>query len=222
MLTRLYEAIADGDAPGAKICVESALVQGFDALQLVNRCMVPAMEEAGRKFENHQYFVPDLLLRARAMKTAMALLRPMLAKADFKSRGRIVIGTVQGDVHDIGKNLVAALLEGAGFEVIDLGVGVTPEKFIAAVLERDAQLVGLSALLTSTMLSMKATVDALRHAGVRQRVKVLVGGAPVTREFAEDIGADGTSNSGTGAVTLARLAMGLPAAKVPGVHLCTH
>jgi 5-methyltetrahydrofolate--homocysteine methyltransferase len=219
-LTGLYEAIAAGDAPSTRALTERALAEGFEPMKLVNEEMVPAMEEAGRKFENHEYFVPDLLLRARAMKTAMALLRPLLASANVPSRGRIVIGTVKGDVHDIGKNLVAALLEGAGFEVIDLGVGVSPEKFISAIVEKKPAIVGLSALLTTTMLSMKTTIEAMKQAGVRDKVKVLIGGAPVTREYAEQIGADGTSNSGTGAVSLAKLAMGLQAPRVAGVHLC--
>ena len=155
------------------------------------------------------------------MKTAMALLRPLLARGEVKSRGRVVLGTVKGDVHDIGKNLVAALLEGAGFEIIDLGVGGPPEKFVAVIRERQPQIVGFSALLTTTMYGMKTTIDALVQAGLRQQVKVLVGGAPVTRQFAEEVGADGTSNSATGAVVLAKLALGLEATATPGVHLCT-
>jgi 5-methyltetrahydrofolate--homocysteine methyltransferase len=221
-LTGLFEAISNGDSQAARSITEVALASGIEPLMLVNQSMIPAMDEAGRKFEANEYFVPDLLIRARAMKTAMALIRPLLATGEVSSLGRIVLGTVKGDVHDIGKNLVAALLEGAGFEVIDLGVGVAPEKFVAVVCEKNAQLVGLSALLTTTMYSMKTTIEAIEQAGLRSRVKVLVGGAPVTRDFADEIGADGTSNSAAGAVILAKLALGLPAQLTSGVHLCTN
>jgi len=179
----------------------------LDPLALVNECMSPAMDEVGRRFECNEYFVPELLLSARAMKSALELIRPLLAARGAQSKGRIVIGTVKGDLHDIGKNLVAALLEGGGFEVIDLGVNVPPEKFVATVREKDAQVVALSALLTTTMLSMKTTIDAIKDAGMRDRVKVLVGGAPVTKKFADEIGADGYSENAAGAVSLARQTM---------------
>jgi len=203
-LDQLYQAVLSGDAAAARSVTERALAEGVDPLELVNKGMVPAMAEAGRRFECDEYFVPELLISARAMKTALELLRPLLSARGAAGAGRVVIGTVQGDMHDIGKNLVAALLEGAGFEVTDLGVNVPPEKFIAAVKERDAQLVAISALLTTTMPAMKTTINALRQAGVRGQVKVLVGGAPLTQRYADEIGADGFSDNAAGAVTLAR------------------
>jgi len=166
--------------------------------------MVPAMDEAGRRFECQEYFVPELLLTSRAMKNAMELLRPLLAASGAEPVGRVVIGTVKGDLHDIGKNLVGSMLQGGGFEVIDLGSDVAPEKFVRAVEEHNAHFVCLSALLTVTMTVMKTTIDALRAAGLRDRVKVLVGGAPVTRQYAEEIGADGYGESAVEAVALAR------------------
>lgn len=203
----LYEAILTGQAKEARALTEQALAAGLDPLALVNECMSPAMDEVGRRFECNEYFVSELLLSARAMKSALELIRPLLAARGAQSKGRIVIGTVKGDLHDIGKNLVAALLEGGGFEVIDLGVNVPPEKFAATVREKDAQVVALSALLTTTMLSMKTTIDAIKDAGMRDRVKVLVGGAPVTKKFADEIGADGYSENAAGAVSLARQTM---------------
>jgi 5-methyltetrahydrofolate--homocysteine methyltransferase len=161
-----------------------------------------------KRFEAEDYFVPELLLSARAMKGALGLLRPLLAASGTQPTGRVVIGTVKGDLHDIGKNLVASLLEGAGFEVHDLGSDVSPEKFIEAARSKNADLVALSALLTVTMPSMKTTIDALKQAGVRDRLKVMVGGAPVTRAYAEQIGADGFSEDASAAVALARSLMG--------------
>lgn len=188
---------------------------------LVNEAMMPAMAEVGRRFEQGEYFVPELLRSARAMKTLMALLRPLLSAGGTRSLGRVVIGTVAGDVHDIGKHLVSALLEGSGFEVIDLGNSVSADQFLAAVERHKPDIVGMSALLTSTMSGMQMTIEMLLQAGVRRSVKVLVGGAPVTRDFAQEIGADGFSNSATGAVAIARIVLGLPAAEVPGIYLCT-
>jgi corrinoid protein of di/trimethylamine methyltransferase len=203
-LHQLYQAVLTGDAATARSVTDQALTEGIDALELVNTCMVPAMAEAGRRFECNEYFVPELLISARAMKTSLELLRPLLTARGAKAAGRVAIGTVKGDMHDIGKNLVAALLEGGGFEVIDLGVNVSPEKFIAAIKEKNAQIVAISALLTTTMPAMKTTIDALRQAGVRAQVKVLVGGAPLTQRYADEIGADGYSDNAAGAVTLAR------------------
>jgi len=168
---------------------------------------VPAMNEVGRRFECNEFFVPELLLAARAMKASLELIRPILAQRGTEPIGRAVVGTVKGDLHDIGKNLVASLLEGGGFEVIDLGVNVPPEKFIATVREKNAQIVGLSALLTTTMPSMKLTIDAFQAAGLRDKVKILVGGAPVTQRFADEIGADGYGENAPAAVALARKCM---------------
>ena len=217
----LFEAVVNGDAPQACMLATKALGEGVAPLTLVDEAMMPAMAEVGRRFEQEEYFVPELLRSARAMKTAMALLRPLLAAGETKSLGRVVIGTVAGDMHDIGKHLVAAMLEGSGFEVIDLGNGVSAEKFVAAVSEHQAQIVGMSALLTTTMYAMQTTIEELQKAGVRDRVKVLIGGAPVTQQFAQEIGADGFSNSAGGAVVVAKLALNLPATRTPGVFLCT-
>jgi 5-methyltetrahydrofolate--homocysteine methyltransferase len=166
--------------------------------------MIPAMDEVGRRFECQDYFVPELLLSGRAMKGALELLRPLLAASGVQPAGRVVIGTVKGDLHDIGKNLVASMLEGGGFEVVDLGADVSPEKFIEAVRERNANIVCLSALLTVTMPSMKTTIQALDQAGLRDKVRIMVGGAPVTSQYAQSIGADGYSENAAGAVALAR------------------
>lgn len=206
-LDALYNAVLAGKTPEARLLTEKALADGTDPLHLVNKAMMPAMDEVGRRFECSEFFVPELLLAARAMKGALEILRPILAQRGAEPTGRVVVGTVRGDLHDIGKNLVAALLEGGGFEVTDLGVNVTPEKFVAAAKEKDAQVIALSALLTTTMPAMKATIEALRLAGLRDRVKVFVGGAPVTQKFADEIGADGYGESAPAAVALARKAV---------------
>jgi len=203
-LTALQKAIISGDLKGAVAATKQALAEQVDPLVLVTDHMVPAMDDVGRRFECEEYFVPELLLSARAMKGALELLRPLLAASGAEPAGRVVIGTVKGDLHDIGKNLVASMLEGGGFEVIDLGADVSPEKFAQAVKERGANIVCLSALLTVTMPSMKTTIEALKQAGVRDRAKVLIGGAPVTQQYADEIGADGYGQSATAAVQLAR------------------
>jgi 5-methyltetrahydrofolate--homocysteine methyltransferase len=175
-----------------------------DPADLIHRYMIPAMDEAGKRFECEEYFVPELLLAARAMKGALELLRPLLAASGAQPAGRVVIGTVKGDLHDIGKNLVSSMLEGGGFEVTDLGADVSPAKFVEAVRNTGAQIVCLSALLTVTMPAMKTTIEALQQAGLRDRVKVLIGGAPVTEQFAREIGADGYGANANVAVALAR------------------
>ena len=207
-LTGLFEAILTGDAKSAAAVTKQALDEGVEPLKLVTDAMVPAMDEAGRRFEAEEYFVPELLLAARAMKAAMALIRPLLVASGAKSAGRVAVGTVKGDLHDIGKNLVASMLEGGGFEVLDLGADVAPEKFVEAVKEKGAQVVCLSALLTVTMPSMKTTIEALKQAGVRDNVKVLVGGAPVTAQYANEIGADGYGENANSAVAMTRKLLG--------------
>ncbi|HEU5395716.1 MAG TPA: corrinoid protein [Verrucomicrobiae bacterium] len=207
-LKQLHDAVLNGDAKTAKSVTEAALAEGVAPMKLVQEYMMPAMAEVGRRFECNEYFVPELLLAARAMKASLELVRPLLLASGAKSAGRVAIGTVKGDLHDIGKNLVSAMLEGGGYEVIDLGVNVTPEQFITAVKDKGANIIAMSALLTTTMPSMKNTVDALKQAGVRDRVKVLVGGAPVTQKYAEEIGADGFSESAAGAVAAAKKAVG--------------
>ena len=203
-LKPLHDAILTGDANAAKAATEAALAAGVQPLALVQETMMPAMDEVGRKFECNEYFVPELLLAARAMKAGLELIRPLLVAGGVEPVGRIAIGTVKGDLHDIGKNLVAAMLEGGGYEVIDLGVNVDPAKFVAAVKDKGARIVAMAALLTTTMPAMKTTIDALKQAGVRDRVKVMVGGAPISEAYAKEIGADGYSQSAAGAVAAAR------------------
>lgn len=203
-LKQLYDAVLTGNAKLAKAVTEKAIADKVNPQELVTKYMVPAMDEVGQRFEKNEYFVPELLISARAMKTALQLITPLLKAQGAQPAGRVAIGTVKGDLHDIGKNLVAAMLEGGGFEIIDLGVDVTPEKFIAAVKEKDANLIALSALLTTTMPMMKNTIEAIKTAGVRTQVKVIIGGAPVTRKYAEEIGADGYADNASTAVSLAR------------------
>ena len=204
---QLFKSILTGDAKTAKAAAERALAAGAEPLKLVQDCMMPAMAEVGRRFECHDCFVPELLLAARAMKSALEPIRPLLAGRSTQTAGRVVIGTVIGDLHDIGKNLVIAMLEGAGFEVVDLGVNVSPEQFIRKIKEENPNIVALSALLTTTMPSMKTTIDAMKQAGVRDQVKVIVGGAPITQKYADEIGADGYTEAASGAVALARKVM---------------
>jgi corrinoid protein of di/trimethylamine methyltransferase len=210
-LQKLYEAVVNGDAQTARTVTEQALANKVEALTLVNQYMAPAMAEVGNRFERCDYFVPELLLSARAMKSALELIRPLLIASGAQPAGRVVIGTVKGDLHDIGKNLVAAMLEGGGFEVIDLGVNVDPQKIIATIQEKNANVVAMSALLTTTMNSMRSTIDALKQAGIRDKVKVLIGGAPITQRFADEIGADGYSENAAEAVSLAKRVLGLAA-----------
>jgi corrinoid protein of di/trimethylamine methyltransferase len=200
----LYDAVLNGDAKKAHAATEAALAAGVAPMALIQESMVPAMEEVGRLFECEEYFVPELLLAGRAMKGALELLKPRLAATGQKMAVRVVIGTVKGDLHDIGKNIVASMLEGSGFEVIDLGTDVSPQDFVAAVEQRKPQVVCMSALLTVTMPAMKLTIDALQTAGLRTKVKVLIGGAPVTSQYAKEIGADGYSENANGAVGLVK------------------
>ncbi len=201
---KLTEAILNGDARTASAITREALDANADPQELVAKYMIPAMDEVGRRFEAGDCFVPELLISARAMKAALELIRPLLASRGAEPVGRVIIGTVKGDLHDIGKNLVASMLEGAGFEVIDLGVDVSPAKIIETMKTKNVNLVALSALLTTTMPSMKAVIGEIKTAGLRDQVKVIVGGAPVTQRYADEIGADGYSDNANGAVGLAR------------------
>jgi 5-methyltetrahydrofolate--homocysteine methyltransferase len=203
-LKDLYQAIIDGARDVAVTKVQAALGAGLDAATILNEGMVSAMAEVGHLFEIGEYFVPEMLVSARAMQAGMNVLRPALVQAEVKAAGKVVIGTVKGDLHDIGKNLVAMMLEGASFEIIDLGTDVAPEKFVAAVQEHQPQLLGLSALLTTTMPYMAATIQALKAAGLREQVKIMIGGAPVTESYSREIGADGTAADASQAVKLAR------------------
>ncbi|MBP86896.1 MAG: cobalamin-binding protein [Planctomycetaceae bacterium] len=203
-VAKLHDAVLTGDATMAVEVTQAALAAGIDPQELVTGQMIPAMDEVGRRFENGEYFVPELLIAARAMKGSLELLRPLLAERGIEPVGRVVIGTVKGDLHDIGKGLVASMLEGGGFEVIDLGVNVPPEKFVSHAKESRAGVIAVSALLTTTMTGMKAVVDAVREAGLEEQCKVMIGGAPVTQQYADSIGAAGYSSNASAAVALAR------------------
>jgi 5-methyltetrahydrofolate--homocysteine methyltransferase len=200
----LYDAILNGNAKKAAEVTKNAVADKADPTVLVQKYMIPAMDEVGRRFECNEYFVPELLIAARAMKTSLEIITPLLAAAGAEPVGHVVIGTVQGDLHDIGKNLVASMLEGGGFKVTDLGVDVPAEKFVEAAKEREGTIIALSALLTTTMSMMKTVVDALEKAGIREKTKVMIGGAPITQQFADQIGADGYSDNASAAVALAR------------------
>ncbi|MCX7707482.1 MAG: corrinoid protein [Anaerolineae bacterium] len=208
-LEAIYNAVLEGNAPGAQAGVKAALAAGVAADVILKEGLIAAMGEVGRLFEENEYFVPEMLVSARAMQAGLSLLKPYLAEAGAAPAGKVVIGTVKGDLHDIGKNLVAMMLEGAGFEVIDLGTDVSPEKFVKAVMEHKPQIVGMSALLTTTMPAMGTTVKALQEAGVRDQVKVMIGGAPVTDGFAKQIGADGYGPDASAAVRLAKALAGV-------------
>jgi len=200
----LYLAVIDGDTPTALAEVNGLLAQNVPPQNIMEQYLIPAMGEVGKRFEENEFFVPELLIAARAMQESMKILNPLLKTSGVVKAGRVVIGTVQGDLHDIGKNLVAAMLEGGGFEVVDLGVDVAPEKFVTAAQEQVGTIIALSALLTTTMPQMKKVIEALRAAGIREQAKVMIGGAPVTPEFATEIGADGYSENASTAVALAR------------------
>ncbi|MGQ9605082.1 MAG: corrinoid protein [Thermogutta sp.] len=202
--SQLYDAILNGDHRLAAEVTKAALEAQADPSELIAKYMIPAMNEVGNRFACNEYFVPELLIAARAMKASLELLTPLLAAGGAKRAGRVVIGTVKGDLHDIGKNLVASMLEGAGFEVIDLGVDVPLEKFVESAREKEGTIVAMSALLTTTMTNMKSVIEALQSAGLRDKVRVMVGGAPLTPQFASQIGADGYSENATEAVALAR------------------
>lgn len=200
IIKEIYTHIMEGDANVIADNVQAAIDAGIPVSVILNEGMIAAMAEVGRLFEEGECFVPEMLVAARAMQTGMALLKPYLKKADVASAGKVAIGTVKGDLHDIGKNLVAMMLEGAGFEIIDLGTDVSPEKFVEAVREQEVQIVAMSALLTTTMPSIQKTIEALNAAGMRGRVKVIIGGAPVTQSYAEQVGADGFSSDASRAV----------------------
>jgi 5-methyltetrahydrofolate--homocysteine methyltransferase len=207
-LSTLKQALIDGDDQTVADLTQRALDEDHSAETILSDALISGMEKVGELFEEGEYFVPELLLAARAMQGAMEVLRPLLSASDYQPMGKVIMGTVQGDLHDIGKKLVAMMLEGSGFEVIDLGANVPPERFVEAVEESGAQLVGLSALLTTTVPAMEATVGALREAELTTQVKIMVGGAPVTSTFAQDIGADGYAPDASNAVALARRLMG--------------
>ncbi len=200
----ITEAIIKGDAATAGSTTEQAISAGTDPEELINQYMIPAMDEVGRRYEEGEYYLPELLISARAMKAALELIRPLLAAKGTEPAGRVVIGTVAGDLHDIGKNLVASMLEGGGFEVVDLGADVSADKFVETAKEKKADIVALSALLSTTMPGMQQVIKELNDRGARDGVKVIVGGAPLTQGFADEIGADGYASNARAAVTLVR------------------
>ncbi len=204
----IREGILDGDMHLVEDTVNAALDEGISAPEILNEGLIKAMAEVGRLFEEGEYFVPEMLIAARAMKAGLAILKPKLIDADVKPVGRVAAGTVKGDLHDIGKNLVCMMLEGAGFEIVDLGTDVSPDQFVDAVQNKGAQVIAMSALLTTTMPNMKNTVDALEEAGIRDSVKVMIGGAPVTQAYADEIGADGYAPDASRAATLAKQLLG--------------
>jgi 5-methyltetrahydrofolate--homocysteine methyltransferase len=207
-LHKIYDSVLNGEMDEVVAFVQAALDAQIDPGVILNEGMISAMQEVGRLFEEGEYFVPETLISARAMQTGLALLKPHLVQANVQSSGKVVVGTVKGDLHDIGKNLVAMMLEGAAFEIVDLGTDVSPEKFVEAVKTHQPAVVGLSALLTTTMPSMKTTIEALKAAGIRDQVKVIIGGAPITEAYARDIGADGFAPDASRAVTLTRSLVG--------------
>jgi len=207
-LETIYNAVLEGDAAGTKAGVNAALAAGIAPETVLKEGLISAMGEVGRLFEENEYFVPEMLVSARAMQGGLAILKPQLAAGGTTPAGKVVVGTVKGDLHDIGKNLVAMMLEGAGFEIVDLGTDVSPDKFVGAVIEHKPHAIAMSALLTTTMPSMSNTIKALQEAGVREQVKVMIGGAPVTDGFAKQIGADGYSPDASSAVRLAKSLVG--------------
>jgi 5-methyltetrahydrofolate--homocysteine methyltransferase len=211
LLQELSQALINGNAPKTKELTQKAVADGVAPDKILNEGLIVGMNEVGRRFKNNEFYVPEVLIAARAMHAAMDVVKPLLADSDVKPAGKVAIGTVKGDLHDIGKNLVAMMLEGAGFEVIDMGVDASPEKFLATVKDKQPNLIGLSALLTTTMPSMKATIEALKEGGVRGQVKVMIGGAPVTQRYADEIGADGYAPDAASAVDIARKLLGMPA-----------
>ena len=208
LLKDIYAGVIDGQSALVQEKVKDALASGLNPGVILKEGMIAAMREVGRRFEEGEFYVPEMLIAARAMQSGLALLKPHLQESDVKSAGKVVIGTVKGDLHDIGKNLVSMMLEGAGFEILDLGTDVAPEKVVAVVKESSPDIVALSALLTTTMSNMKVTIDALKTAGLRNRVKVIVGGAPVTEAYAQQIGADGFSLNAARAVNVAKNLVG--------------
>lgn len=207
-LNLISENVVVGDVAAVEALVQQAATEGEPPWEIITRCLLPAMTEVGARFERAEFFVPEMIIAARAMQAGLAVLGPLVVEDQLEVVGRVVIGTVQGDVHDLGKNLVGMMLEGSGFRVHDLGADVSPERFVQAVQEDRMDVVGMSALMTTTMPAMRRTIDALDEAGVRSGVKVLVGGAPLTQEYCDEIGADGYAQDASSAVRRAKELVG--------------
>jgi corrinoid protein of di/trimethylamine methyltransferase len=208
ILSQIAEKLYEGDDESIAGLVKAALDQGMEPSQVLKGGLLAGMDRVGAEFRDGILYVPEVLIAARAMHAGLDVLRPFLATGDLELSGKVVIGTVAGDLHDIGKNLVGMMLEGGGFEVIDLGTNVSPENFVEAINKENPDLIGMSALLTTTMPSMRQTIQALVEAGLRDKVKVIIGGAPVTQEFADEIGADGFAPDGGAAIDLVRELIG--------------
>ena len=207
-LKQIAENLIQGKAEKVKELVQKAVDEGEDVEKILNEALLAGMSVVGDKFKRNEFYVPEVLIAARAMKAGMEVIRPFLAQKNIKGEGTVVIGTVKGDLHDIGKNLVGMMLEGAGFEVVDLGVDIPAEKFVEEIKKTDAQIVGMSALLTTTMPAMKDVIAALTKESVRKNVKVMIGGAPVTQDYADEIGADGYAPDAASAVDKAKQLIG--------------
>jgi 5-methyltetrahydrofolate--homocysteine methyltransferase len=205
-LSALAESLINGKAPEVKELTEKALAEGVAPAEVLNDGLIKGMSVVGERFKNNEFYVPEVLIAARAMHAGMDILKPALADSGVQPIGKVLLGTVKGDLHDIGKNLVAMMMEGAGFEVVDLGIDVPPEKFAEAA--KDGGVVAMSALLTTTMTAMKTTIEALEEAGVRDNVKILIGGAPVTQNYADEIGADGYARDAASAADKAKELIG--------------
>ncbi len=208
LLTDLKESVINGDEKKVIECTQKALDEGIDLERILNDGFIPGMDVVGSKFQANEIYVPEMLISAKAMKAGMKILEPLLTEAGVEPIGKVVIGTVMGDLHDIGKNLVAMMLEGGGFEVIDAGVDVTPQKFMDLVKENKPDILGLSALLTTTMGEIKNVIDAFKENGLRDDIKIMVGGAPLTDDYAKEVGADGYSPDAASAVDLAKELLG--------------
>jgi len=204
MLDKIKQAVLDGEMEGIAELTNQALAQGIEAHKILDEALTPAMDIVGREYEQGDRYVPEMLISAETMKGAVTILKPLLAEAGVEARGKLIIGTVEGDLHDIGKDLVAMMVEGAGFEVINLGAEITAEQFVNAVKEHKPNIIGMSALLTTTMIHMPDVIDALKQAGLRDQVKVMIGGAPVTQDYADKIGADGYAPDAASATKLAK------------------
>ena len=204
MLDKIKQAVLAGEMEGIAELTKQALAQGIGAREILDQALTPAMDIVGEEYEKGDRYVPEMLISAETMKGAVAILKPLLVEAGVKARGKVVIGTVEGDLHDIGKDLVAMMLEGAGFEVLNLGAEVTAEQFVKTAKEYEPDIIGMSALLTTTMIHMPEVIDALQQAGLRDQIKVMIGGAPVTQEYADKIGADGYAPDAASATKLAK------------------
>jgi 5-methyltetrahydrofolate--homocysteine methyltransferase len=206
-LQTIHEAVVEGNLAAVKTAVQSAVEAGIPGQEILNTGLIPAMSKVGCMFEEGEYFVPEMLIAARAMKGGLEIIKPLLVDSGNKPIGKVAVGTVKGDLHDIGKNLVAMMLEGAGFEIVDLGTDVDPEKYVEAA-RSGVNIIGLSALLTTTMANMDTTIRAIEQAGLRNQVKIIVGGAPVTSAYAKQIGADGFAPDASQAANLAKTLIG--------------